>query len=76
MWCVPHYHESRRALSRRRFSMVHLRAIHASGGHWLVSWCSCSGTASVAEVLFSDQARVDLHILPLRAPLRRVLIFS
>lgn len=61
VWCVPHFEESTGALSRRRFSMVHLRVICAGGEYRLVSWCSCMGTASVAEVLFSNQARALFH---------------
>ena len=60
MWCVPHFDERRQGLSGYHFSMVHMRAIRAGDGHWLVSWCTCSGAASVAEVLFSHQARADV----------------
>ena len=59
MWCLPHHKESREALSGYHYSLVHLKAICASGVHWLVSWCTCRGTASVAEVMFSSQVRVD-----------------
>ncbi len=59
MWCVPHYKESREALSGHHYSLVHLKAIGASGVYWLVSWCTCRGTASVAEVMFSSQVRFD-----------------
>ena len=56
MWCVPHYWEDGRR--RRGFSLVHLRAFRAGCEHRLVSWCTCSGKASVAEVLFDNQVRV------------------
>ena len=73
VWCVPHYEESRCALSRRSFSLVHLRAFRAGCEHRLVSWCTCSGTASVAEVLFSNQVRIDVHRLSPCALLQCVL---
>ena len=58
MWCVPHHKESRGALSGYHYSLVHLKAIRATSGvYWLVSWCTCRGTASVAEVMFSSQVR-------------------
>ena len=54
----------RQGLSGHHFSMggsmVHMRAIRAGDGHWLFSWCTCSGAASVTEVLFSNQARADV----------------
>ncbi len=55
VWCVPHYEERWRTLSRLRFSIVHLRALRAGSKHRLVSWCSCHD--SVAEALFDNQAR-------------------
>ena len=67
VWCVPHFDERRRGLSGCHSSMVHMRAIHAGDEHWLVSWCTCSSAATVAEVLFSNQARSDVTTLTARA---------
>ena len=72
-WCVPQYVESGRRLSSRRFSLVFLRAFRAGCEHRLVSWCTCSGRASVAEVLFREQARLVHRLSPL---LQRRLVLT